>query len=208
MVVSGRCHRLRKKWIAASVSLNNRWKRSVIRTWYRCFEIKQSKVLEGIQREYFTNDGVNKLVLSNKFIVFEINKYSSFEVHKQWFQSILLEFFQRNRVSANRTGIRYINMFQQPRVKLQKKFFTQPIYFKDDLKTADKDWHYRFHSLTIETGAEKVLENAIVDFKHYFIVPISYLISHKKDRLLRLDDLFAEQITLKFSTYLARVAIP
>ena len=27
-------------------------------------------------------------------------------------------------------------------------------------------------------------------------------------RLLRLDDLFAEQITLKFSTYLARVAIP
>ena len=127
MVVSGRCHRLRKKWIAASVSLNNRWKRSVIRTLYRCFEIKQSKVLEGIQREYFTNDGVNKLVLSNKFIVFEINKYSSFEVHKQWFQSILLEFFQRNRVSANRTGIRYINMFQQPRVKLQKKFFTQEI---------------------------------------------------------------------------------
>ena len=84
----------------------------------------------------------------------------------------------------------------------------EPIYFKDDLKTADKDWHYRFHSLTIETGTEKVLENAIVDFKHYFTVPISYLISHKKDRLLRLDDLFAEQITLKFSTYLARVAIP
>ena len=83
----------------------------------------------------------------------------------------------------------------------------EPIYFKDDLKTADKDWHYRFHSLTIETGAEKVLENAIVDFKHYFTVPISYLISHKKDRLLHLDDLFAEQITLKFSTYLARVAI-
>ena len=84
----------------------------------------------------------------------------------------------------------------------------EPIYFKDDLKTADKDWHYRFHSLTIETGTEKVLENAIVDFKHSFTVPISYLISHKKDRLLRLDDLFAEQITLKFSTYLARVAIP
>ena len=84
----------------------------------------------------------------------------------------------------------------------------EPIYFKDDLKTADKDWHYRFHSLTIETGTEKVLENAIVDFKHYFTVPISYLISHKKDRLLHLDDLFAEQITLKFSTYLARVAIP
>lgn len=230
------------------------------------------KVLEGIQREYFTNDGVNKLVLSNKFIVFEINKYSSFEVHKQWFQSILLEFFQRNRVSANRTGIRYnyidseddegVNVieFEFPmaiiisqacdviamedivnnksgkpakfmpsilmcpiydksasksgdHIKeafslLSLNIVEEPIYFKDDLKTADKDWHYRFHSLTIETGAEKVLENAIVDFKHYFTVPISYLISHKKDRLLHLDDLFAEQITLKFSTYLARVAIP
>ena len=85
------------------------------------------EILEGIQREYFTNDGVNKLILSNKFIVFEINKYSNFEEHKQWFQSILLAFFQKNRVSVNRTGIRYINMFQQPRVKLQKKFFTQEI---------------------------------------------------------------------------------
>lgn len=85
------------------------------------------EILEGIQREYSTNDGDNKLILTNKFIVFEINKYSSFEHHKQWFQSILLAFFQKNRISANRTGIRYINMFQQPRVKLQKKYFTPEI---------------------------------------------------------------------------------
>jgi len=85
------------------------------------------QILEGIQREYFSNDGVNKLILTNKFIVFEINKYSSFKEHKQWIQSILLTFFQRNRVPVNRTGIRYINMFQQPKVKLQKNFFTQEI---------------------------------------------------------------------------------
>lgn len=42
----------------------------------------------------------------------------------------------------------------------------------------------------------------------YFTVPMTYLIAHKKDRILHLDDLFAEQVTLKFSTYLARVAIP
>lgn len=41
------------------------------------------EILEGIQREYFTNGGVNKLILTNKLIVFEINKYSSFEEHKQ-----------------------------------------------------------------------------------------------------------------------------
>lgn len=85
------------------------------------------EVIDGIQREYFSNDGRNKLILSNKFIVFEINNYSSFDEHKQWFQSILFAFFQKNRVSANRTGIRYINIFQQPQIKLQKNFFNAEI---------------------------------------------------------------------------------
>ena len=53
-----------------------------------------------------------------------------------------------------------------------------------------------------------VLENAILDFKHYFSLPMSYLLQHKEDRILHLDDIFAEQITLKFATYLSRVAIP
>lgn len=106
--------------------------------------------------------------------------------------------------SASKTGNHIKDAFSQ----LSLKFVEDYICFKDDLKIAEKGWHYRFHSLTIETGTEKVLENAIIDFKHYFTVPISYLIFHKKDRLLHLDDLFAEQITLKFSTYLARVAIP
>jgi len=106
--------------------------------------------------------------------------------------------------SASKSGDHIKDAFSQ----LSLKVIEEPIYFKDDIKIADKDWHYRFHSLTIESEEEKVLENAIIDFKHYFTVPISYLVSHKKDRVLHLDDLFAEQITLKFSTYLARVAIP
>lgn len=85
------------------------------------------EILDGIQREYFTNDGLNKLALTNKFIVLEINKYSSFEEHRQWFQSILLAFFQKNRISVNRTGIRYINMFQNQKVKPQKNFFAPDI---------------------------------------------------------------------------------
>lgn len=85
------------------------------------------QILEGIQREYSTNDGKNKLILTNKYVVFEINKYSSFEEHKQWFQSILFAFFLKNRVLVNRTGIRYINMFQQSEIKLKKNFFTAEI---------------------------------------------------------------------------------
>ena len=106
--------------------------------------------------------------------------------------------------SASKSGDHIKDAFGQ----LSLKVIEEPIYFKDDLKIAEKDWHYRFHSLTIETDTEKVLENAIIDFKHYFTVPISYLATHKCDRVLHLDDLFAEQITLKFATYLSRVAIP
>lgn len=106
--------------------------------------------------------------------------------------------------TASKSGNHIKDAFAQ----LSIKVIEEPIYFKDDLKTADKDWHYRFHALTIESESEKVLENAIIDFKHYFTVPISYLVSHKNNRILHLDDLFAEQITLKFATYLSRVAIP
>ncbi len=53
-----------------------------------------------------------------------------------------------------------------------------------------------------------VLNDSIIDFKHYFSVPASYLVENRQNRVFRVDDLFAEQITLKFATYLSRVAIP
>lgn len=88
------------------------------------------------------------------------------------------------------------------------KFESENVYQTDDYKVAKRDWHYRIHALTVQTGENIVLENAVIDFKHYFTVPLSYLRAHKDKRILHLDDLFAEQITLKFATYLSRVAIP
>lgn len=82
------------------------------------------------------------------------------------------------------------------------------LYQSDDYKVAQRDWHYRFHALEVQVSNTKVIENALVDFKHYFSLPMSYLLQHKDDRILHLDDLFAEQLTLKFATYLSRVAIP
>lgn len=82
------------------------------------------------------------------------------------------------------------------------------LLYRDDLKVAGKDWHYRFHDLTISIDGATVLEKAVIDFKHYFTVPASYLMKNRDKRLFHLDDLFSEQITLKFATYLSRVAIP
>lgn len=106
--------------------------------------------------------------------------------------------------SAAKSGEHISDAFSQ----LSLNIIKENTFFKDDIKIAEKDWHYRIHSLTVEVDQNKVLENAVIDFKHYFTVPMTYLIEHKKKRILHLEDLFAEQITLKFSTYLARVAIP
>lgn len=35
--------------------------------------------IDGIQKEYTSDDGKNKVILSNQFLVFEINNYRSFE---------------------------------------------------------------------------------------------------------------------------------
>ena len=85
------------------------------------------QIYEGIQREYLAQEENNKLILSNKFIIFEINQYDTFETHMQWFRDILVSFFLQNRVTVIRTGIRYINLFDSEKIKLQKNFFSSDI---------------------------------------------------------------------------------
>lgn len=92
--------------------------------------------------------------------------------------------------------------------ELNLVFNKEDVYHKDDYKIAERDWHYRFHALELTLNGSPVLSNAIIDFKHYFTVPISYLVNHKSNRIYHLDDIFSEQLTLKFATYLSRVAIP
>lgn len=82
------------------------------------------------------------------------------------------------------------------------------LYQKDDYEVAKRDWHYRFHSLSVYVNDKTVINNSIVDFKQYFSLPMSYLVKNKNNRMFHLESLFAEQLTLKFATYLSRVAIP
>lgn len=82
------------------------------------------------------------------------------------------------------------------------------LYTRKDKEVMQKDWHYRYHMLRVVIGRDIVMDKACLDFKHYFTVPASYLVRNRKNRIFRLDDIYAEQITLKFSTFLARVAMP
>lgn len=105
------------------------------------------EINEGIQKEYFTSDGRNKLILANKFVIFEINNYSRFETHRQWFQSVLFALFQKNIVSVSRTGIRYINLFDANKIKLQKKYFAREIASSLYLKFEDEQKQHLIRSM-------------------------------------------------------------
>ena len=85
----------------------------------------QKETLEGIQREYC--DGRNKILMSNKFIVYEINEYSTFDYHYQRIQAILLALFSKLQLTTARIGIRYINLFDIDSIKIRKNMFSPEV---------------------------------------------------------------------------------
>lgn len=87
----------------------------------------KNETFDGIQKEYLSIDGKNKVIISNQFIVFEINQYSSFGEHLECIRRILSAFFMKNKVTTARTGIRYINLYKSDEIKLQKNFFSAEV---------------------------------------------------------------------------------
>ena len=82
---------------------------------------------DGIQREYYSSTQKNKIVLTNKFMIIEINKYSDFEELQKWLHEIVLPFFAKNNLTVIRTGIRYINIFSPDKIKIRKSLFSSEI---------------------------------------------------------------------------------
>ncbi|HAU1838693.1 TPA: hypothetical protein RJX18_000189 [Legionella pneumophila] len=50
---------------------------------------------------------------------------------------------------------------------------------------------------------------SIIDFKHYFSVNVKYLKEHKRNNFVcQIGELYREQISARFSAYLARIGLP
>ena len=94
---------------------------------------------EGIQKEYTSSDGLNKFILSNKFLVFEIKCYKSFEELMSFVRPILVAIFAQNSITASRTGIRYINIYDADKIKLQKNYFSQDVASSLYVKNTSSD---------------------------------------------------------------------
>ena len=61
------------------------------------------------------------------------------------------------------------------------------LFSSRDYNVVQQDWHYRFHALTVaDKNGNVMLDNAVIDFKHYFTVPPTYLFNNRKNRLFHL----------------------
>lgn len=85
----------------------------------------RKETIEGIQREY--NKGKNKVILSNKSLIYDIKEYDKFEIHYRNFTDILQALFRNWNITSSRIGIRYINIYETDRIKLRKNMFSQEI---------------------------------------------------------------------------------
>ena len=83
-----------------------------------------------------------------------------------------------------------------------------PYYNKDDIRVAEKDQHVRFHALKIDASERTIMDQAVIDFKHLFSVPMKYLRNHRSQRICTIEDIYIDQIVNKMAAYLARVGLP
>lgn len=97
----------------------------------------QNDIRSGIQKEFYTLNKKNKIIISNMFLVFEIHEYKSFKEFNDCLKSIVQTVFTNCKPTIVRTGLRYINLFKSERIKVRKKFF--PTEIAACLKTKFED---------------------------------------------------------------------
>lgn len=82
---------------------------------------------KGIQIECSDILDKNKIIMTNKSITYNINDYTKFKDHYDFFQKIVSILFSNNKLSSTRLGIRYINIFNNDKIKIHSNYFSQNI---------------------------------------------------------------------------------
>lgn len=85
----------------------------------------QAVIHEGFQQIFLDQYG-NRLIVSNKFLVLEINHYTNFEETKQKLETSLRAVMGDSPVEVSRLGIRYINRYDG-QIRLSKNCFNKEV---------------------------------------------------------------------------------
>lgn len=91
-----------------------------------CSNMPTQRIVEGIQQDFGDNDG-NKAVLASKFLIFELNRYVTYENHMEYISPIIAQLLQIDGIKIERTGIRYVNIFGDDERKIYKNYFKSNI---------------------------------------------------------------------------------
>lgn len=74
---------------------------------------------------------------------------------------------------------------------------------QDLIKNNNPRYHY------LNFGPENPLPPSIIDFKHYFSINVDYLNEIKeKNRIMKIKELYREDISQRFSCFLSRIGLP
>lgn len=108
-------------------------------------------------------------------------------------QIILCPLFDEDQFSA---GIHLKEQFKYVLPQIKNKSL-------ENLKTNSERYHF------IKSNY-KSLPNFFVDFKHYYTLPINFLLTHiaKETKIYSLEHIYHTELADRFSHYLQRVAIP
>ena len=96
------------------------------------------EVKEGIQQEFKDLNG-NSFTISNMYVTLQLRMYTTYENELSKLKPVLSKIMQSGNVIASRTGIRYVNLFDQSRIKPQKGFFNSQIGALFDSKLGCED---------------------------------------------------------------------
>lgn len=70
------------------------------------------------------------------------------------------------------------------------------------MKNSNPRYHY------LEFPENIPVSPSIIDFKHYFSVNVSYLVRKQNDRICKVSELYREDISQRFASFLSRIGLP
>lgn len=152
---------------------------------------------DGIQQE-FSDTNNNKIILSNKFIVFEINKYIKYEDVLGVFLPVFRTLYSNSKFTSMRTGIRYINFFNEESIKPQKNYFTNSVGSLLDSKQADNKC---IRSMAMN---EYIIGDMHLNFRYGMYNP-QYPQAMKKTNYVLDYDCFCDEAVVGYETILGHI---
>lgn len=152
---------------------------------------------EGIQ-QVFSDANDNKMILSNQFIVLEINSYTTFEDVIKTFVPAFKALLKENQLTSMRTGIRYINFFNDDRIKPQKNYYSSSIGSLLDLKKGNEKC---IRSMALD---EYIIEDMHLNFRYGMYNP-DYPQTIKKSNYVLDYDCFCDEAMEGFDNIMSHI---